>query len=130
MAVGRRFPAAAVARGFLSLACNLLLVLSVGGEAGPGEHYTRIVDVAVYRRVLLNTFGIAFLVTLLSIVLSYPLAYLLATVSANTRKLLFVLVLLPFWTSALVRTTAWIVLLQRNGVLNGVARIGRPGRRA
>jgi putative spermidine/putrescine transport system permease protein len=95
-----------------------LLILSVGGDGGPAEHYVRIVDVAVYRRVLFNTFGIAFLVTLLSVALSYPLAYLLATVSANVRKLLFVLVLLPFWTSALVRTTAWIVLLQRNGVLN------------
>lgn len=95
-----------------------LLVLSLAGEGGPGEQYARIVEVAVYRRVLFNTFGIAFLVTLLSVVLSYPLAYLLATVSANARKLLFALVLLPFWTSALVRTTAWIVLLQRNGVLN------------
>ena len=95
-----------------------LLVLSVGDDGGPAEHYARIVDVAVYRRALFNTFGIAILVTLLSVALSYPLAYLLATVSANVRKLLFVLVLLPFWTSALVRTTAWIVLLQRNGVLN------------
>ncbi len=95
-----------------------LLLLSLGGDGGPGEHYARIVDVAVYRRVLFNTFSIAAMVTLLSVVLSYPLAYLLATVSANVRKLLFLLVLLPFWTSALVRTTAWIVLLQRNGVLN------------
>jgi len=95
-----------------------LLALSIGGDAGPAEHYARIVDVNVYRRVLFNTFSIALLVTLLSIALSYPLAYLLATVSENVRKLLFMLVLLPFWTSALVRTTAWIVLLQRNGVLN------------
>ncbi len=95
-----------------------LLALSLGGDAGPADHYARIVEVAVYRRVLFNTFGIALLVTLLSVTLSYPLAYLLATVSENVRKLLFVLVLLPFWTSALVRTTAWIVLLQRNGVLN------------
>ena len=95
-----------------------LLVLSFGGDAGPSEHYARILDVAVYRRVLFNTFGIALLVTLLSVVFGYPLAYLLATVSARARKILFVLVLLPFWTSALVRTTAWIVLLQRNGILN------------
>ena len=95
-----------------------LLTLSLGSDAGPADHYARIVEVAVYRRVLFNTFGIALLVTLLSVALSYPLAYLLATVSEHVRKLLFVLVLLPFWTSALVRTTAWIVLLQRNGVLN------------
>ena len=95
-----------------------LLALSFGSDSGPAEHYMRIMDVAVYRRVLFNTFGIALLVTLLAIVLSYPLAYLLATVTTNTRKLLFVLVLLPFWTSALVRTTAWIVILQRNGLVN------------
>jgi putative spermidine/putrescine transport system permease protein len=95
-----------------------LLVLSIGGDDGAATHYARIAEVAVYRRVLFNTFGIALLVTLLSVALSYPLAYLLATVSTSVRKLLFVLVLLPFWTSALVRTTAWIVLLQRNGVLN------------
>jgi len=97
-----------------------LLLLSIGAETNPFEHYARIAEVAVYRRVLINTFGISAMVTLLSVALSYPLAYLLATVSSNVRKLMFVLVLLPFWTSALVRTTAWIVLLQRKGVLNEV----------
>lgn len=95
-----------------------LLVLSFGGDAGPAEPYARIADVPVYRRVLANTFSIGLLVTLFSVLLSYPLAYVLATVSVTARKILFVVVLLPFWTSALVRTTAWIILLQRNGVLN------------
>ena len=56
--------------------------------------------------------------TVLCLLLGYPLAYLLATVPTGTGNLLMILVLLPFWTSLLVRTTAWIVLLQREGVLN------------
>ncbi len=50
--------------------------------------------------------------------MSYPLAYLMATSRDTTRNILLVVVLLPFWTSSLVRTTAWIILLQSNGVLN------------
>jgi putative spermidine/putrescine transport system permease protein len=51
-------------------------------------------------------------------VLGYPVAYLLATVPTGTSNLLMILVLLPFWTSLLVRTTAWVVVLQTEGVLN------------
>ncbi|WP_395517457.1 ABC transporter permease subunit [Pseudorhizobium flavum] len=95
-----------------------LLGISFGDDQLTLEHYRRIIEVPVYRRVLLNTFVVSGLVTLLCVVVSYPVAYLLATVSPNVRKFLFVVVLLPFWTSALVRTTAWIILLQRKGVLN------------
>ena len=98
----------------------LLLGLSFGEDGFTLEHYARIAEVPVYRRVLFNTFAISLAVTGLAVVLSYPLAYLLATVGPQTRKILFVVVLLPFWTSALVRTTAWIILLQRNGVLNEI----------
>jgi len=55
-------------------------------------------------------------------VLAYPVAYLLATVPARIGNLLMILVLLPFWTSVLVRTTAWMVLLQREGIVNGILR--------
>ena len=50
--------------------------------------------------------------------LGYPVAYLLATLPVRTGNLLLILVLLPFWTSLLVRTTAWVVLLQTHGVIN------------
>ena len=81
-------------------------------------HYHHLLITPIYRQALSNTLIIATLVTVLSIILSYPLAYLIATVKVSTAKILFIVVLLPFWTSALVRTTAWIIILQRNGVLN------------
>ncbi len=80
--------------------------------------YIRLVEAPVYRVALGNTLMIAGLVTALSIVMAYPLAYLMASTSRTMAQLLLFVVLLPFWTSALVRTTAWIVLLQRNGVVN------------
>ncbi len=81
-------------------------------------HYQRALMTEVYRRALWNTLVIATLVTLGALVGSYPLAYLMATVRPAAARFLAVVVLLPFWTSALVRTTAWIILLQRNGILN------------
>jgi putative spermidine/putrescine transport system permease protein len=97
-----------------------LLRLSLGGAEGIFANYLRILEVPAYRTALVTTFEIAGLVTLISIVMSYPLAYLMATVSPRLARVLTLCVLLPFWTSALVRTTAWIILLQRNGVLNSM----------
>ncbi len=82
------------------------------------EHYRRVVEVDLYLRVLRTTFTIALQVTLICLVLGYPLAYFLATLRPRTARLLMILVLIPFWTSILVRTYAWMVLLQRQGVVN------------
>ena len=73
---------------------------------------------AIFVQVLGRTFAIASAVTVLCLLLGYPLAYVLATLPARTANVLMVLVLLPFWTSLLVRTSAWIVLLQHEGVIN------------
>jgi putative spermidine/putrescine transport system permease protein len=73
---------------------------------------------AIFVQVLGRTFAIATAVTVLCLLLSYPLAYVLATLPTRTANVLLVLVLLPFWTSLLVRTSAWIVLLQHEGVIN------------
>lgn len=75
---------------------------------------------AIFVTVLGRTLTIAAVVTLLCLVLGYPLAYLVATAPAGTSNLLMILILLPFWTSLLVRTSAWVVLLQNAGVLNGL----------
>jgi len=75
-------------------------------------------DQAVFRLVLGRTLWISGAVTLLCLALGYPLAYLLASLPQRTANLMLVAVLLPFWTSLLVRTTAWVVLLQREGVVN------------
>jgi len=72
----------------------------------------------IYLALFARTLKIAGLVTLICLVLAYPLANLLATVGPRWANILTILVLLPFWTSLLVRTTAWIVLLQKQGVIN------------
>lgn len=102
---------------FLYPVCGLLMN-AFGDGHFTLSHFARIFRVSVYRDVMLNTLSISLMVTVLCVVLSYPIAYTMATVSGRTRKLLFIVILLPFWTSSLVRTTAWIILLQRNGVLN------------
>ena len=76
------------------------------------------VEQRFYIQLLLRTLWISFVVTALCLACAYPLAYFLATVSGRWAGLLLILVLLPFWTSVLVRTAAWIVLLQKEGLLN------------
>ena len=75
-------------------------------------------DKQIYLRLFVRTLWIALLVTLLTLLLGYPIAYLISTQPPRISNLLIILVLLPFWTSLLVRTTSWIVLLQNQGVLN------------
>jgi putative spermidine/putrescine transport system permease protein len=75
-------------------------------------------DQAVFRNVLGRTFWISGVVTLACLLLGYPLAYLAASLPARHANLLLLFVLLPFWTSLLVRTAAWVVVLQREGVIN------------
>lgn len=75
---------------------------------------------SLFRTVFLRTFGISITVTLATLLLGFPVAYLLATLPTKTSNLLMIMVLLPFWTSLLVRTTAWVALLQTEGVINNV----------
>jgi len=72
----------------------------------------------IYVMLFLRTAKVGLLVTLFCLLLGYPVAHLLATLPLRVSNLLMILVLLPFWTSLLVRTTAWIALLQKQGVLN------------
>jgi ABC-type spermidine/putrescine transport system permease subunit II len=95
-----------------------LFQLSFAKDGLSFDLYGRIFTSPAYRVPLINTFTIAAMVTILTVLLSYPLAYLMATVGPTSARLIAFVVLLPFWVSALVRTTAWIILLQRNGVLN------------
>lgn len=82
-------------------------------------------ETAIYLDVLGRTFAVSLGVTALCLLLGFPVAYLLATVSTATGNLLMILVLLPFWTSLLVRTAAWIVLLQNEGIINsGLLHLG------
>lgn len=74
----------------------------------------------IYVDVLLRTLGISASVTVLCLLLGFPVAMLLTQVNDKTADWLMILVLLPFWTSLLVRTAAWVVVLQREGMVNGL----------
>lgn len=72
----------------------------------------------IYVPLLVKTIAISLLITGICILLAYPISYQLANLPARKANLLMILVLLPFWTSLLVRTTSWIVLLQSQGTIN------------
>lgn len=81
-------------------------------------NYARLIEQPSYARILLATFEISALTTAICVVFGYLLTYLLAQLSPRRAALLMIGVLMPFWTSILVRTYAWLVLLQRDGVIN------------
>jgi putative spermidine/putrescine transport system permease protein len=89
-------------------------------------------DRAIYVDLFVKTFAMAGLITVICLILAYPVAHLLATLPLKWSNILMILVLLPFWTSLLVRTTSWMVLLQQQGVVNNVlvalGVIGEDGR--
>ncbi|WP_439495277.1 ABC transporter permease [Bosea sp. (in: a-proteobacteria)] len=103
-----------------------LVVIPVGWLMGQSfydngftlEHYRRIFSEEVYWRSFALTFRIALTVTLLTLVLGYPVAYAAAHARRPWDVLILSFVILPFWTSVLVRAYAWLVLLQRTGVTN------------
>ena len=97
-----------------------ILALSFTGQGGPLFHYARIFNKSLYLRIFLQTFRLGFVVTAFCLLIGYPVAYLLANKSQRTSGRLMILVLMPFWTSLLVRTYAWMVLLQRSGIVNSL----------
>lgn len=84
------------------------------GELAPASP-----DQAIYLEIFARTFWMGLVITAICLLLAYPLAYLLANLPTRQSNLLMILVLLPFWTSILVRVAAWIVLLQSSGLING-----------
>lgn len=68
--------------------------------------------------IILRTFGNALIATAVCLVLAYPYAYLMTIVGSRARTVLIVIALIPFWTSLMIRTFAWIVLLQDSGLVN------------
>ena len=103
------------------------------GERFTARHYLRAVDLdrdaagdvvrqppadRIYMLLLFRTLAVSLAITALCLLLGYPVAYLIAQAPPGRANLLLLLVLVPFWTSLLVRTTSWIVLLQSQGVIN------------
>ena len=86
------------------------------GSLSP-ENYARLFRPA-YVGSFLTTFKVAAIVTLVCVLLGYPVAYLLAQLPERAAQILMIFIILPFWTSVLVRTYSWLVLLQRQGLIN------------
>lgn len=89
---------------------------------------------SIYLKLFLRTMLLSSLITFLTFIIGFPISYLLATIPTRISNTLIIFVLLPFWTSLLVRTTSWIALLQQEGVINDflilVGLIGEDGRLA
>ena len=118
--LGLASPAVLVLLVVMVLPVGWLFYLSFIGEGGGYslENYARMLESKAYGRIFVTTFNVSFLTTGICILLGYPLAYFLSQLPARAANLCMLTVLLPFWTSLLVRTYAWLALLQRKGLVN------------
>ena len=97
-----------------------LFWLSLFDENGQlsAANYARFFEQASYIKTFVTTFRVAFTVTGACVLLGYPLAYMLSQLPRRAASICLIFVILPFWTSVLVRTYAWLVILQRKGLVN------------
>jgi spermidine/putrescine transport system permease protein len=113
---------------FFVLPLVLIFIVSLGHRdeldrvvlANPSfDNYTRAIDPR-FVPTFLNSLRYAALTTILSLVIGYPLAYWISRYGGRHKGLLLILVMLPFWTSYLIRTYAWMIMLRDNGVVNSI----------
>ncbi|TIT31690.1 MAG: ABC transporter permease [Mesorhizobium sp.] len=111
----------------LFLVCAIIIApigwlfwLSLFDETGAfsAANYARFFEQASYIKTFISTFKVAFIVTGACVLLGYPLAYMLSQLPRRAASICLIFVILPFWTSVLVRTYAWLVILQRKGLIN------------
>ncbi len=96
-----------------------LAALSVWSEGGLSLiHYQRMIENPSYTRVIVDTLYLSFLVTAIAVVLGIPVTYVISRQKPTMMLIMLALVAIPFWTALLVRTYAWMVLLQRKGLIN------------
>lgn len=127
---GYLLPALLLIALFFVVPVLMLLMRSVL-EPEPGlQNYAALLGSTTYLRVFLNTFMVAGVVTLVSIVIGYPVAWLLAIMPERWSRIVLAIIILSMWTNLLARTYAWMVLLQRTGVINktlmGLGLIDQP----
>jgi putative spermidine/putrescine transport system permease protein len=115
---GLAVPAIVLLGMFLVVPLSVLLLRSVTDPALGLENYVTLLVDPTYSRVLSNTFIVAALVTAISVLIGFPVAWLLAILPSLPARWLFGVILLSMWTNLLARTYAWMVLLQRTGVIN------------
>jgi spermidine/putrescine transport system permease protein len=121
---------------FFALPLAIIFVVSLGNRDqyggvlmdNPGlQNYGRALE-PDFLPTVLNSFKYSIATTILSIAIAYPIAYWISRYGGRHKALLIVLVMLPFWTSWVIRTYAWMIILRDNGVVNGVLEaIGVPG---
>lgn len=118
-AFGLSLPGVLVVLVLLVLPMAWLFWLSAFDAAGnlTLKNYERMLR-PLYQRTFLTTFRISLIVALSCAVIAYPIAYLMSQAGRRLSMVLMLCVMLPFWTSVLVRTYAWLVLLQRTGLIN------------
>jgi ABC-type spermidine/putrescine transport system permease subunit I len=97
-----------------------VLLLSVEPKRPLLAHFQELWTVPLYRTVLLRTFRLSLIVTGICLVAGYPVAYTIAHASPRLAGLLIAMVLVPFWISVLGRSFTWMVILQRNGIVNQI----------
>ena len=121
--LGLSAPAVLVTGLIVVLPVSWLFYLSfIGADGGASlENYVRMIESKSYARIFVTTFQVSALTTVLCLLIGYPLAYFLAGLPERVANICMLAVLLPFWTSLLVRTYAWLVLLQKKGLLNSWA---------
>ena len=100
------------------LPVSRLLLVSLWNPHFSVAEFIRIGETPLYLRILGRTFGLAALVTALTLILAYPVAYLMARLTGWRLAAAVSAVMVPLWTSVLVRGYAWIIILQRTGLLN------------
>ncbi|MER9754069.1 ABC transporter permease [Mesorhizobium sp. M0166] len=97
----------------------LALLLRSVTEPEPGlQNYAALLGDGTYARVFFNTFLVAALVTIVTVLVAFPVAWMLAIMPSGLASIIFGIIILSMWTNLLTRTYAWMVLLQRTGVIN------------
>lgn len=114
------FPLLLFLTGFYLFPVAKILLKSIYENGFTIEHIYRVFTVPLYFKVLIKTIKISLVVTVASVIMGYPVAYLFYDVKDRTRDLLLIVVLIPFWVSILVRTYGWMVMLGRTGLFNSI----------
>ena len=99
----------------------LIFVLIYSVTDGNGNFTLQyIADIGKYKDVMLNSIWLGFIATVISLVIAYPLAYIMARTTANVQRTMMILVMLPMWMNLLIRTYSMMILMQDTGIINSV----------
>lgn len=112
------FPVAALLIPFFLAPLFVIGAQSVSGPQGVAGEYIKVATDVGIRTVLYNTFFVASTVTLCSLAIGYPIAYVLSRLAGRMATVGIFLIFLPFWASTVIRSFAWMILLGRNGPVN------------